>query len=304
MNNEITNEEFQSFAPTIRDNFIAYFGPRCTAFAARMPDGTAIQFGSGVLLQIADSYFALTAAHIFNTIQERKLPVGLMAGLNDNPLLWLDESNSKGQLLQASKLDVAVISLSNKLATRMQESGRRFCRLMDAEPNDRTSDQARNAWYLMLGFPSENQKLIENGKTIYTQAQFYCTTSLAPDAVELKSISEYDPHLHLAVDYNKVRARCASGHAGGLPNPGGMSGGGCWRIADTFQELCLCDLSKAKLVGVETGWYPKYSIMKSTKLGIAIAIIHQSFPELRKAIELNYPLPTTLVKQVVFKPLA
>ena len=294
-------EAYLKIQPVLQDACRKKFIPHITGFVTIRPDKTPVQFGSGVLLQIAGSHFVLTAAHIFDETTKYKLPIGIITGLNDDPALFIDNKEVLAFSVRRDRFDVCAIRLSREMADIMLSKGRRFCTLSDADPLDMTSQQGKKVWYAVFGFPASNQRMIDEGTILYSRAQFYCSTTFDNQKNELDRISGFDPKVHIAIHFERSDAADCDGKASKLPHPSGMSGCGVWRMTDDIPSITSCDVSKAKLVGIETGFVEKFNCMKATKLIMAVKLIYEGFPDLRSAIKLNFQPPAKFIQPVEFR---
>ena len=114
--------------------------------------------GSGILLQIAEKHFIVSAGHTFDARKMLNLPLWVTSGvLEQQKLLPLGEvlirsSETKDLYYRSDEpFDMAVCELTGETASQIAVQ-KRFLRLNDVDPWDR---QEPRSWYMVYGFPTK-----------------------------------------------------------------------------------------------------------------------------------------------------
>jgi hypothetical protein len=271
-------------------NIAEYLYPTITQFIQQPDDDdVSAPLGSGVLLQIADEYFVITAAHVVAAKFE-KLPIAITSG-NEKPAIWLTGSEVSAYTALNPVLDVAALHLTHKMGKQLQSEGKRFHRLCETVELD-APPQA--AWYALFGFAGSKTTLLEDVPGLLCTASFHCTTTHDNKFNELNELPNFDANIHIPLHFDRREVVDSAGQPIVVPDPHGMSGCGVWRLTNSLQQLDRCAPKDCKLVGILTHWLSDskdggFDLLRATKFGIAIEAIYRVCPDLRRPIELNYP---------------
>ncbi|MCZ7647984.1 MAG: serine protease [Planctomycetota bacterium] len=241
--------------------------------------------GTGVLLQVADEFFLLTAEHVVSSYREgpsdRFLYLG--GGLAEQSKA-ATEIESAGVLCRSDPHDIAVIRLSND-TVNMLRPDKQFLTLDCVDLHD---PQAQGSEYLVLGFPTDPAWGIWNGTTREIQATFLPFGSV-PYPGTTSHLINYDPLIHFALHYPKEDIWDNFGNEASLPHPDGISGSAIWRIRRKTTPMDKWVKQEISLVGIEHAFYSEARIIKVTKIGYAIQMIYAEFAHLRQMIDDAFP---------------
>ena len=92
---------------------------------------------------------------------------------------------------------------------------------------------------------------------------------------------------HIILDYpNTPGVRMDNDNPVMLPNPKGMSGGGLWDQGFENNELWTSE--SAKLIGVQSSWYPKVRYACVVQIVHWLRLIHANYPDLRAILEAQF----------------
>jgi hypothetical protein len=244
--------------------------------------------GSGVLLEIADHRFLLTAAHVVDFLAIHGFPQYLAPCTSDEPPIPLENvkiytspippgvDQEDPGMCDVDPFDVAVCELPPSVAEKITEP-RRFVRLMDID----ASVEQIPGLYMVTGYPIEFTRTNFSHKLIGSKPLPYVT--------ELYQ-GECEPHWqnfialeysHQGVDEHGVLQR--------MPDPNGMSGCGIWRLAEASKPADLWKPSDVQLVAIEHSWSRKNGAILGTFVRYALSMIYNNYPLLRPVFKLAYP---------------
>ena len=255
-----------------------------TNFKASLPlyrhvyeHGTKRLLGTGSLLAVADEMFLVSAAHVLREIQ-RDAGAELFIGHYKVAKLV----GASGQVSSSDgSADVAAVRLNTALHPILAHA--KILRVSDLASNPDPEPQM----LCVAGFPLERNP----GEPTTPNAVIY--TSHAPVDVPV-ALKDYDSRINglFAIDHNEPIA--SDSEQPWLPDSfGGMSGSPVWAIPldiDPSQPFAIF----AKVVGVQTGVYPKdkgQQLAKYTRIKIVLALIAQLCPDLLPALALSLPTP-------------
>lgn len=228
------------------------------------------QIGSSVLLQVADVYFLLTAAHV--TDERRKTPLFIPAkkGFVNLFGLFLESPLPASGSRKDDKRDVAVLKLSPDLIARIHDD-LLFLQHHDCDLADATT---ANDVYTVIGYPAKKSET--KGNAVVTD-QF----SLSGDGVMDKRFEQLglDPLRHVIVQHRMNRAIHYSNMLRWRPpHPQGMSGGGIFAWDKALPEVSA--LRQPKLVGILTEYHQHKNVFIGTRLSAHLMAIHTNDPTL------------------------
>jgi hypothetical protein len=236
----------------------------------RQTDEGPEQIGSGVLLQVADAHFLLTAAHVTDERRTKPLLIPAKTGFVNLFGLFIESPMPHLGSRKDDKLDVAVVKLSQDLVARLHDHllflDHGDCNLADVtEPKD---------VYTIIGYPAKKSGI--DGNAVVTD-QF----SLSGDGVLDYRFEELglDPRRHIIVQLRMKRTIHYSNMLKRQPpHPEGMSGGGIFAWDKALPELSA--LGQPKLVGILTEYHQHKNVFVGTRLHAHVMAIHKSDPTL------------------------
>ncbi len=245
-------------------------------------------FGTGVLLQICDRTFAISAAHVFDTVEE-VLRLGDRAVIHtcDPAAPFLDismwrvyKSKAPGGDRDADKLDLAIAEIPAEATARLQH--RRPVRLSEIQADERHQFNGR---YLVFGYPKMGSRLEVSSNTLTYNILPYLTSMYQGQRGELP---EYDNDLEIALDFIPTDTTDHDGNPARMFDPKGISGCGIWRVFEAPSQMDHWDTGVLKLVGIEHSWDRQIQVLRGARFRCALVIIAQHYPELRPALSVRY----------------
>jgi hypothetical protein len=284
-----------------RLNFLREHGPElhrylagCTIPFYARNDAQAELFGTAVLLQVADTHFAISAAHVFDKacrLTENAVPVYVATNNQKKSLLPVDGWTAHTTLPVSGKdrdndpLDVGLMVIPQAAAEILDE-GRTFVRLGICELRQPLIPEAR---YVVYGYPTMGSTVIPAERAISYGPQPYVTTLYKGQRGELPTASESHRYLEINVDFVPDRTTDHHGNPSTILHPGGMSGGAIWRLYSHPREMAGWSLGNVKLVGIEHTYNRQIGVLRGTQIGCVLGLIHKSFPELRPSLNFHFP---------------
>jgi len=272
------------------DHVERLLGPVLDAAAVRMGISTVAILGpkpgtallhndsSGVLLEIADVPFLLTAGHSVAQYVKHKIPLFALSGVPGSRIVPLAGAQAL-HVGDGIALDAAVLRLSQETADLLRRDSV-FLKLHQVEVDHRLDGQG---CYVIAGFPVSEFQIDLRSKKVKMDPLPYVT---GPFLGNIESLPEFNPAVDYAFDYEKDEALGLDGSLRALPKPYGASGGGIWYIgnATAFPSFKPDDM---RLVAIEHGFFGSQGAIVGAKLGIPITFINRTYPELRNSIGLH-----------------
>lgn len=250
------------------------------------------QHGTGTLLAVADSFFLVTAAHVFRQANEHNLSLGFGAAIGGGflPIRGRHlESKPKTDDIDSDALDIAIYPILSEDVSLIGKD--RFLSLMDVD----CGSQSPTAVYSICGFPCKWSKTSHTAEEkVMIKAIQYTSYSYSGDA---STFIGYDPGRHLLISAEidettddkgePVEFFDSTGSPLKFPKElNGISGSSVWRVGDLNTPLLEWRSDKAKVVGVQTGVYSSKSVIKATRWSVVLEMLNRAFPELRRALPL------------------
>ncbi|MBN9519493.1 hypothetical protein J0H58_13380 [bacterium] len=262
--------------------------------------GQLDQFGSGVLLEIGDKSFIVSAAHVLDWAALHEQPLCVPRSPAPTPPLWLDRAEgylvtqvpegrkaTDPHMRDHDPLDVGVCVLHPDDATELKKHFR-FLRLYQIDHGV----PLLPASYITAGFPSRIEDRHNGGHRIMPTPCFAVSNlcDQLPDGAEnvvANSIFLTYQRDGFDQEFQEIKA----------PKLGGISGGGIWRLADPSRLISLWKVDDVKLVGIETSCcYGHY--IRGVSIRVVLGLIGNEWPALQSSIELthgrvefNLPIP-------------
>jgi hypothetical protein len=237
-------------------------------------------WGSGVLLQIADIGFVLTAGHVLEKTKDQEMLLGPMVEGSETITA---QDGQFGYSPDLDDLDVGFIRLSREVAQKLSKY-KSFTRL--SELDFRTSHPTPGA-YCILGYPKRFNTPDYEARAIDPVPLYYLSRP-----VILPDEGKPDVTLCLEVARDTVMLcdlNAATEEEIRMPELGGISGCGIWRLYGTenrIDQLDRWEPSWIRLVGIEHTWVRRKRV-RGTFIRHTIDLIGGSWPELRASIQLS-----------------
>ncbi len=254
----------------------------------QLAKGGQVLFGTGVLLQIGDRTFAISAAHVFDVVEE-VLRLGDRAVIHtcDPAAPFLDismwrvyKSKAPGGDRAVDWLDLAIAELPAEATARLRH--RRPVRLSEIEVHDRHLVSGR---YLVFGYPKMGSTLEENTNTLAYGILPYISTVYQGQRGELPG---YDGDLEIALDFVPEDTTDHDGKPRPIFHPEGISGCGIWRLFEDPSQMDNWDTGLLKLVGIQHTWNHRIQVLRGSRFDCALFLIAEHYPELRPALRVRY----------------
>jgi hypothetical protein len=240
------------------------------------------QLGTGTFFQLADHFFLVTAAHVWDQATQRGAQGRLYVFNNLNrhegevdlqPVLLL------GRIyLFREPLDVAVMQLEESVVPQL--SGCQFLRLdkVCLRPPGR-------GFYWVYGYPQETAEWLA-ARSLFRFSQFFL---LASRVEKEPCIDNYDPQVHMVLEAARDDLTTQDGTPCEMPySLGGISGGSIWYTPWPGTVLPdISDMDGIRVVGVQTSYYPKPSIIKATRWSAVARLLHEARPDLRPILRMH-----------------
>ena len=246
----------------------------------------SIQWGTGTFFRVAEESFLVTACHVWDE--------AVRCGFDHDLFIFdLGSRVEEGVSLRPVALsgtihrvkdppDVAVIELDTKVVAQL--SACRFLRLSEVGLRPM---QMGPCW--VFGYPLESTEDIP-ARSLFRFSQFFM---LAPFYQRPVSLENYEPRLHFLLDVARDDLWQPDGNPGEMPyRLNGVSGCSIWQPEwpkDNSPDSW--DPGRTRIVGVQTSYYPKPSVIKATAWGAIASVLYQVRPDLRSVIELNLGPP-------------
>jgi hypothetical protein len=250
-------------------------------------DGETKLCGSGVLLQIAEKHFIVSAGHTFDARRMLDLPLWVTDGVVGNKLLPLGQvlirsSETKVPYDRTDEpFDIAVCELASDTAAQIAVH-KRFLRLNDVDPWDR---QEPRSWYMVYGFPTKLSPPDEATRSINANAVAFATFIYCD---ERGALARYDKEVGIALDFDPATIKDDAGNPAVPPHPGGMSGCGIWRLIEAGTDMRRWKLDDIKLVAVDHTLKSKQKVLVGTRIRYALQMIYRNHPDLNPVMEMHF----------------
>jgi hypothetical protein len=228
------------------------------------------QIGSGVLLNVGDVSFLLTAAHVTDERKRSDLLIPSKTGFVNLFGLFIELAISPNQTRNDDKLDVAVVRLSHDLVARIHDS----LLFLDHADCDLTDQTTAGDAYTIVGYPARKS---ERGNQRVSSEIF----ALSGEGVSDKRFDQLalDRKHHLVVQYRPKRAiRYATMRRSRTPHPEGMSGGGMFAWHKDLPKLSA--LGQPKLAAIVTEYHQHKNVFVGTRLSAYLIAMHRNDPTL------------------------
>ena len=231
---------------------------------------------TGVLFQVGDSHFLLTASHDLKSRLKENIPLFIPAPSLDTDPIPLVNVLFRG--IDECDVDVVVAELDRETVDRVSLK-HRFLRLNELD----VKDQQKDGLYLVCGFP---QEWFRKGEIGHPKAMVFFGKKYVG---ELNPLSQFDPGVHLVVGYERQGCSAFSNQPALLPKVNGMSGCGIWQILEwNPQRIESWEPRHCKLVAIQHSWDEKRNYIKGTWVRHALSLIYHHYPQHKSALTVDY----------------
>jgi hypothetical protein len=251
--------------------------------------------GTGVLFQIADCPFVVTAGHVFRTASKYEKTVGLGDTGHETLIPFVTGTFMASVPPDGSQNDphdVAVYPLPPDMAAKLRR--KRFLRISDVC----FDDPGPKAVFSLFGYPGVWSEPSSSDDEYVTVRPFEFTTYRYDG--DTTTMMEYQARLHLLLsagteyttwaDGSPAPFRDRRGQAVQFPRGlKGISGSSVWHVGDLAVPIDRWRERPARVVGLETGVYPTSGAITVSRWVVVTTLIHSAYPDLRRSIELWTP---------------
>lgn len=192
------------------DEGVPWMERRTVVIFKQADGGNPVPEATGVLLQVADRYFLLTAAHALKEWREMALVIPLGDGTG------IDIRSSRAEITRDQRdADFALVPLTEPMVERLSASSKQFVRLAEV---DVAGDEPAVGIHALFGYPMELSKVDNEWRV--SDALYYPTTIMKLPDVDHGLSIVLEIHAEI-VDSDGDRSR--------LPDLHCVSGCGIWR---------------------------------------------------------------------------
>lgn len=224
---------------------------------------------SGVLLQIGDMSFIITAGHyMIDLHNDGHIPAIVMQGKGSHPIPivvdhWWTTTN-KHEDLSVARLRPETLKLLGDAYG--------FLRIDDLRSRLVQGDGG----YLLMGYPLDMVRPDDDRHPRVDTWKYL--TYRYPD---VENVEDYDPGLHIVLKYEKA----TKNKEGGRVHPPAMSGCGIWSI--DLRPNCMIGPEGLKLVAIQNGWHKGFEYAKGTWIDIVLTIIWKYYSDARGPLRMH-----------------
>jgi hypothetical protein len=234
---------------------------------------------SGVLYQIADEHFVLTAAHNLHQTVEAQIPLYL---LMNKPSILPIPLKAKFYSTEEDGRDISVIWLPPDTACEVAKHKE----FLSHDQIDLNGAESRGP-FVFFGYPMDWSGLKVSKEYLASQALAFVTF---PHDGPLLDSTYYDQKIHMVLNFTDSAINAIQGDINILPKLNGISGCGIWQVGDLCdKEVKARDEDSITLVGIQHGWSSGLNYIMATKICFAMSLIAGEFPETKAAMKIIYP---------------
>lgn len=246
----------KQYLPSVRPLF-------CESALDAPPD----QVGSGLLLQVGNVPFLLTAGHVLDMIEGRTL---LLA--SSTSLVRVLENRFTSAPLSGSReydpYDIGFVRLSDETVRELD--GVRFLTMAETDATDTSSE---NEFFQFFGWPIRKGKLQSGEHHAVLEPLPFASIGAPRATYEELGL---DPRWHLVMDFRRKRVMSESGIKA-VVKPNGVSGGAMWKL-DALKKR----ESTNRVVAILHQHDPYRNVMIGTRIRFHLTLIGRTFPDLER----------------------
>ncbi len=255
-------------AAAINDSIDHYTVPLCVDHGKK-----TIANRSGVLLQIADMHFLVTAGHDMVELLTEGHSIGIAMPVKGSHAILL--TKEKFWTTKDKQEDISVTQLTPPVVAYIKDHYR-YVRLTSLMSRDDPSQG--KGMYLIYGFPDAIVGPDDEGDTA-VESWWYLTVRYRG---EYSNVEDYNPRLHFVLDYE----RNTHNKDGVRVHPPGMSGCGIWFVGHPHTHS-LFNADDFKLVAIQNRWHKGYEYAKGTWIDNVLLILWKYYPDTHKPMQLQ-----------------
>lgn len=231
--------------------------------------------GSGVLVQIDESGFLITAAHVLDEQQRVHTNIEVPGR---NALLPVGGQALKTPLPSSGRreddlIDIGILPLQQNLVDELLAHFD-FLTVQQLDPSDAPGTQTL---YTFVGYPG-SQHEGPRGGVLTIEPVRYTSGPLHPD----KYPKGFQLETHASIDFDAKRMVARTERVQTPPDPHGISGGGVFRVG-TWEEI-IAGTNTEHLVAVAIEMRKQKGCLLGTRIAIPLEMIRAQFPQLSASI--------------------
>lgn len=223
---------------------------------------------SGVLVQIADSHFLVTAAHNLENLHKSGVDSFIVQGEKGSNPVFIQ--TNKWYTTISEQADLGVCLLDGSIVDYLGDK-QKYLRITDFAPKRECGDR----WYIIVGWPRDRIGPDDDG-VIRCSGWKYVTKRF--DRVE--QVENYDSEIHLVVKYERDTT---DGER--IVHPPAMSGCGIWYLPKESPEIVRPD--DFKICAIQNAWHKGREYAKGTWTDMVLKIIWTYFPDLQPIMRMH-----------------
>ncbi|MGA2798380.1 MAG: hypothetical protein ABSE63_12425 [Thermoguttaceae bacterium] len=176
-------------------------------------------------------------------------------------------------------MDLAVIELCQSVVEQLLVTNR-FVGIAEID----LLAYAQPAFYLILGFPSEDTEVNYIERDIKTKGLWYVTFLYRG---KLNPHSNFNPDIHLLLNFEKT-GLAHDGETSKIPHPRGLSGCGIWRLTES-ESWENWKPEHMKLVAIQHRYDEHRNYVMGSWVRHAMQMVWHRYKELRPGMQIQIP---------------
>ena len=245
------------------------FDALCPIFLSHNLKNSYEQIATGVLIEISDITFLLTAAHVIDKMKYGDILIPTNDGLKNLEGTFSNLEIPKNKTREEDIWDIGYF----KLETNFAHSLHKDIKIIDIDDIIFLDDATQSMIYTFAGYPTSKSKI--RPKLAESEPYFYSGYSVDK---EVYSMNGYDRHLHIIVEYRRHLSVTPEGEQFFPPFPRGISGGGIYVWPDEFQGQFIPP--RRRLVGIIHTYKQNADLLIGTNIQAFIKYISINNPDL------------------------
>jgi hypothetical protein len=224
--------------------------------------------GTGVFLQIENSHFLITAAHVAEDLNYQ-----LSVGIDEHTIHTIGGqliTNNPGISRSLDKLDICILKISEESVERISS----HYSFLDSNDLGINHEFKPMPMYELLGYPATKSKFNKFLNRLISRSYQYITMPAIDVTYSDYGCTEWQ-NVILCYNRKKVKNYSTGQHQIG-PKLSGISGCGLWY---TPPNALSANTTTTKLVAIITEWPDKFNrtVLISTRIDVVTEIIRQRF---------------------------
>jgi hypothetical protein len=224
-------------------------------------------WASGVLIQLSEQYFLISAGHIFDDVTPDRLGIiikdtfQVLGGfVNYTPTKTSKENN---------QIDLCIWKIEENVVKKIKN----VFQFLDLNKTPFDYDIINTPNYLLYGYPLSRTKKNPIKRKITPEA--FCFLTKVASSNLYKNYG-FETHSNVVLEYDILKIQSfGSNIIKKGPKPKGISGGGLWFIPNLLMEKGKCPIYN--LVGILTEYISESDIVVATRIHLVGEILRQKF---------------------------